>query len=97
MDFNGERTDVPRLHGKPIGLVLTGGGEETDNADMVIRGFGHLVEYLKARPGGHWYIPGCTEPGTIGDDIKIRATEFASMLTGRKLGSTANTSEEATP
>ena len=44
MDFDGERPDVPRLHGKPMALLLTGGGEEADNADMVIRGFQQLVE-----------------------------------------------------
>ncbi len=65
MDFDGDRTDVPRLHDKPIGLLLTGGGEETDNADMVLRGFGHLVEYLKAQPAGNLFVPGCTEPGAI--------------------------------
>ena len=80
MDFDGERTDVPRLHGKPIGLLLTGGGEEADNADMVIRGFGHLVDYLKARQAGHLYIPGCTEPAAMGVEVKERAVVFAKRL-----------------
>ena len=83
MDFNGERTDVPRLHGKPIALLLTGGGEEADNADMVLRGFGHLVEYLKARPAGNLFVPGCTQPEVIGDDVKDQAVAFAKRLTGK--------------
>jgi multimeric flavodoxin WrbA len=33
MDFDGERPGVPRLHDKPMGLLLTGGGVEADNAD----------------------------------------------------------------
>ena len=36
MDFDGQRRAVPRLHGKLMALLLTGGGEETDNADMVL-------------------------------------------------------------
>ncbi len=81
MDFDGERTDVPRLHGKPVGLVLTAGGEEADNADLVLRGFEQLVEYLKARPAGSLFVPGCTEPSAIGDDVKNRAIGFARTLT----------------
>lgn len=80
MDFGGDRTDVPRLHGKPIGLLLTGGGEEADNADMVLQGFGYLVEYLKARPAGNLFVPGCTVPEAMGDDEKERAILFAQML-----------------
>ena len=80
MDFDGERTGAPRLHDKPMALLLTGGGEETDNADMVIRGFQHLVEYLKGRVVGHLFVAGCTTPEKIGDDVKARAAEFAMML-----------------
>ncbi len=80
MDFDGERPGAPRLHDKPMALLLTGGGEETDNADMVIRGFQHLVEYLKGRVVGHLFVAGCTTPEKIGDDVKARAVEFAMML-----------------
>jgi len=60
--------------------LLTGGGEEADNADMVIRGFGHLVDYLKARRAGHLYIPGCTEPAAMGGEVKERVVAFAKKL-----------------
>ena len=63
-----------------MALLLTGGGEETDNADMVIRGFRHLVEYLKSRMVGHLFVGGCTTPEKIGDDVKARAVEFAMIL-----------------
>ncbi len=53
MDFAGERASVPRLHGKGIALLLTGGGEEADNAELVIRGFEQLVQWLKGRMAGH--------------------------------------------
>jgi multimeric flavodoxin WrbA len=80
MDFDGERLGVPRLHGKPMALLLTGGGEEADNADMVIRGFQHLVKYLNGRMVGHLFVAGCTTPEKIGDDVKARTVEFAMML-----------------
>lgn len=80
MDFNGEAAGVPRLHGKPMAVLLTGGGPETDNADMVIRGFQHLAEYLKGRVVGHLFVSGCTTPEKITSDVKNRAVEFAAML-----------------
>ncbi len=83
MDFAGERPGAPRLHGKPMAILLTGGGEEADNADMVIRGFRHLVEYLKGRMVGHLFLGGCTTPTEIGEDVKARAVEFAMMLSGQ--------------
>ena len=80
MDFDGERADVPRLHGKGMALLLTGGGEEADNADLVIRGFEQLVQWLKGRLAGQLFVGGCTSPADIGDDVKARAVEFARVL-----------------
>ena len=80
MDFDGERAGVPRLHGKGMALLLTGGGEEANNADLVVSGFRQLVEYLKGRMAGHLYISGCTVPNDIGDDVKARAVEFAGVI-----------------
>ncbi len=80
MDFDGERADAPRLHGKGMALLLTGGGEETDNGDLVVRGFEQLVQWLKARLAGHWFVGGCTEPGAISSDVKTRAAAFARTV-----------------
>jgi multimeric flavodoxin WrbA len=80
MDFHGERAGVPRLHGKGMALLLTGGGEEADNADLVVRGFEQLVQWLKARLAGHWFVGGCASPEEIGDDVKTRAVEFARAV-----------------
>ena len=80
MDFDGERAGVPRLHGKGMALLLTGGGEEADNAELVVRGFGQLVQWLKGRLAGHLFVGGCTAPKDIGDDVKVRAVEFARTL-----------------
>lgn len=79
VDFGPTPPGAPRLHGKPISLLLTAGGPEKDNADLVVRGFEHLVEYLKARLLRPWVVADCT-PETLGDDVKARATEFAATL-----------------
>jgi multimeric flavodoxin WrbA len=80
MDFDGERPDAPRLHGKSMALLLTGGGEETNNADLVIASFQHLVKWVKGRMAGHWFVGGCTTPEAIGQDVKTRAAEFARVI-----------------
>jgi hypothetical protein len=80
MDFEGERPGVPRLRGKPMALVLTDGGEEADNADLVIRGFEQLVHCLKGRMVGHLFVSGCGEPDAMGDAVKGRAAVFARTL-----------------
>jgi multimeric flavodoxin WrbA len=82
MDFDGERPGAPRFHGKAMALLLTGGGEATDSADLVIPGFQHLVTWLKGWMAGHWFVGGCTEPGAIGGKVKTRAAEFAVTITG---------------
>ena len=80
MDFDGERPDVPRLHGKRMALLLTGGGEEANNADLVVAGFTHLVEWLKGRMAGHWFVGGCTKPEAIGEEVKAAVVAFAKRI-----------------
>jgi multimeric flavodoxin WrbA len=80
MDFSGERPGVPRLNGKWIALLLTGGGEEANNADLVIRGFQNLAKWLNSRMAGYWFVGGCTVPEEIGEHVKVRAIEFAQAL-----------------
>jgi multimeric flavodoxin WrbA len=80
MDFDGECPGAPRLHGKGMALLLTGGGEEAGNADLVTAGFRQMVEMLKARMAGQWFVGGCTEPAAIGQDVKARAAEFARAV-----------------
>ena len=63
-----------------MSLLLTGGGQEADNAEMVIRGFRFLVEYLGGRLVEHLFVAGCTTPEKMANDVKTRAIEFATML-----------------
>ncbi len=82
MDFDGRRTGVPRLYDKPLALLLTAGGEQADNADLVLRGFKHLVGLLFARPAGQLLIPDCSEPDALGEEAKKQAFAFADQLIG---------------
>jgi multimeric flavodoxin WrbA len=80
MDFDGERPGVPRLTDKPMALLLTGGGEEANNADLMIPGFQQLVKWLNGRLAGYCYFGGFTAPAAIGEDVKARAIEFAQTV-----------------
>ena len=81
MDFDGERPNAPRLHGKRMALLLTGGGEEANNADLVIPGFQNLVKWLNGRMAGDWFVGGCTKPEAMGKDVQAQAVKFAKTLT----------------
>ena len=80
MDFGGERSDVPRLYGKPMALLLTGGGEERNNADLMNAAFENLVEWLKGKLAGHLYLRIAGDTAEIGEDIKQRAVEFGRRI-----------------
>ncbi|MGO9113712.1 MAG: flavodoxin family protein [Thermoguttaceae bacterium] len=84
LDFDGERPNVPRLHGKRMALVLTGGGQEANNADLVIAGFQQLIQWLNGQTAGHWFLGGCTKPEAIGEDVKALAVAFAKRVTDRR-------------
>ncbi|MDD4267745.1 MAG: NAD(P)H-dependent oxidoreductase [Pirellulales bacterium] len=80
MDTAGEQPAAPWRPGKPIGLLLTGAGDEADNADLVIRGLEQLTQWVQGRMMGHWFVGGCTEPEALGGDVESRATQFAAAL-----------------
>ena len=63
-----------------MALLLTGGGEETNNADLVIAGFQNLVKWLKGQTAGHWFVGGCTKSEAIGEDVKAHAVTFAKRI-----------------
>jgi multimeric flavodoxin WrbA len=80
MDFDGPRAGAPRLQGKPLALLLTAGGGEADNADLVIPGFEQLVQYLGARMAGRLFLSGCTEPDAMGEDVHGQVIQFAQAI-----------------
>jgi multimeric flavodoxin WrbA len=83
MDFDGERPNAPRLRGKWMALLLTGGGEETNNADLVVAGFRRLSEWVNGQMAGHWFLGGCTKPEAMGEEVKTLAVAVAKRFTDR--------------
>jgi multimeric flavodoxin WrbA len=79
MDFEGRRTDVPRLYDKPLAVLLTAGGERTDNADLVFRGFQHGANLLFARLVDELLIPNCSAGG-VPEESEKQAVAFADHL-----------------
>lgn len=65
---------------KRFGLLVTSAGPKENNADLLVRVFDNLVEYLKAKSAGHLVVPLCTTPEAIGEDVKTQAGEFANQL-----------------
>ena len=86
MDFDAPRTDLPRLTASRCRSCLTAGGERIDNADLVFRGFHHMVGLLRARPAGTWLVPNCTEPEALGEDVRKQAAKFARTLLSKIAG-----------
>ena len=80
MDFDGKRLNAPRLHGKSMALLLTGGGDKANNADLVIAGFQNLVKWVDGRMAGHWFLSGCTKPEAIGEEVRTQAVAFAKRM-----------------
>jgi multimeric flavodoxin WrbA len=81
MDLEGRRPDVPRLYDKRIALLMTGGGDEIDNADLVIRGFQHMMAFLHSRLVGHLYLGNCSnKPEPLSEEAQAQAVAFAKKL-----------------
>ena len=73
----------PRLHGRIMGLLLTAGGHDEDNAGLVIRGFGNLVTRLRGNLAGHLFVPYCREPQGLDEAARERAVVFARDVMAR--------------
>jgi multimeric flavodoxin WrbA len=84
MDITGRRPGAARLYGKSMGLLLTAGGEEADNGELIVRGFQQLVDYVGGRMRGYLFVGGCTKPEEITEEMKVRAVDFAAAVGDRK-------------
>lgn len=69
------------LEGKPIALLMTCGGEETENYEILSRVYRNMAAFFGAHELGFWLIPRCTVPEALGSDVRRQAGEFAARLT----------------
>ena len=71
---------ISRIAGKPIALVVTAGGPEKDNADLLVKAYQSMTEYLKAIPAGALVVPDCTGPESLDASVQERAKAFANKI-----------------
>jgi multimeric flavodoxin WrbA len=79
-DYEQNADYASRLAGKPMGLVVTCGGAEEANAELMIRGFYSLVRFLKGIPVGQVLYPFFRTPADLTQHDRNRATEFALRM-----------------
>lgn len=81
----GEGAPGPSIRGKPVGLVLTAGGEIEDNIDLVARAFREMAEFALARHVGELFYPMC-DPAKLDNEARARAETFADEFARRAAG-----------
>lgn len=69
------------LEGKRMALVGTCAGPVEGNGQLLVDQFNLLVDYAKARLAGNLFVPSCTTPDGLSDEIRGQAAQFATMLT----------------
>ena len=71
-----------RIQGKPLGLIVTAGGPEKDNADLLVKAYTSMTEYMKAVPAGALVIANCSGPESLDATVQSRAEAFAKKIAG---------------
>lgn len=70
------------IEGKRAALLVTCGGPEEGNAELLVEMFRRLMEYAKTNMVGALVIPFATTPDAMGEDVRERAAQFASTIAG---------------
>ncbi|MFO7976617.1 MAG: flavodoxin family protein [Candidatus Hydrogenedentota bacterium] len=68
------------LAGKRAGLVVTAGGPEEGNADLIVETFRRYTEYLRCAPKGHLVVPYCVQNVELGSNVRVQARDLAHDL-----------------
>lgn len=79
---NGEPGGKSLLEGKKMALLMTSAGPMEGNGDLLVKQFDGLAQYVKADVAGRLTVPFCTSPDAMGEDIKLKATQFARGIAG---------------
>lgn len=69
-----------RIKGKPIALIVTAGGPEKDNADLLVKAYESMTAYMGAVTAGALVIPNCHGPESIDAAVQERAKAFAEKI-----------------
>jgi multimeric flavodoxin WrbA len=68
------------MEGKRLGLLVTGADAYEDNAEGMFSAFDRIVDFLLAQKAAELYVPECTVPAKISEDVKKKALELARSL-----------------
>lgn len=79
----GYGSDDPQflLEGKRIGLLVTAGGPDEGNADLIVETYRRYAEYARCRAMANLVVPYCTVPEDIDPEVRRHAVELAHELT----------------
>jgi len=70
------------LEDKPIGLMMTCGGDGTENYEILSRVYRNMMAFFGARELGFWLVTRTTTPDALGEEVHARAVEFAQRIMG---------------
>ena len=70
------------VDGAKATLVMACGGPIENNAEWARDQFIWYAAYCKYDLVDPWIVPGCSDPGKLGDDVKRKAVELAEKLVG---------------
>ena len=71
---------VHLLEGKRAGLLVTAGGPEEGNADLIVETFKRCTEYLGCEAKGSLVVPYCRKESELGPNVQVQARDFAHDL-----------------
>jgi NAD(P)H-dependent FMN reductase len=79
----GSKKHVSILGGKRAGLLLTAGGPEKDNADLIPPVFEKFANWIKVKVKDELVIPFCDSPDKLPKGAGEKAAKFAKTLTAK--------------
>ncbi len=68
------------LEGRRAGLLVTAGGPEEGNADLIVETFKRYTEYVRCEAKGCLVVPYCRKGTELGPNVQVQARDFAQDL-----------------
>jgi multimeric flavodoxin WrbA len=68
------------MEGKRVGLLVTGAGAYSQNAEGLFTAFDRIAGFLMAEKAGELYVGECSVPSELPDDIREKAADLARSL-----------------
>lgn len=68
------------LGGKRAGLLVTAGGPDEGNADLITEVFNRFTEYLGCERAGRLVVPYCRLQMELGPNVEVQARDFAQDM-----------------